>query len=350
MQSDDSAGNQSVLVKIKLLLGKGAFPGASIFTGPEGAGKYETAVRAARALNCLAPEKPDGEGCGECLSCRKLDPQGEIKHLDVLAIRPEGRWFKIDQVRHIRREIYYRPYEGKKRVFILVQADRMTVEAANALLKVLEEPPEHAHFILLCSSFLSLLPTIRSRCLCFRFGPVPLESIVAWTEEMNGMNRSRARVMASLVRGNQLLARDFNWDDFSVDREKIFTLLALVLEKEDPVALMDYLHFTTNDRDALEGLTRLLVTVIRDIMAIKCGAEKKLIFHSDLYQKLSSFARHLDREEISGFLEKSLATEKAFNRNINKKIAFESLLLAFFRRHERETKSVRQARFSQGDG
>ena len=124
MQSDDSAGNQSVLIKIKLLLGKGSFPGAAIFTGPEGAGKYETAVRAARALNCLAPEKPHGEGCGECLSCRKLDPQGEIKHLDVLAIRPEGRWFKIDQVRHIRREIYYRPYEGKKRVFILVQADK----------------------------------------------------------------------------------------------------------------------------------------------------------------------------------------------------------------------------------
>ena len=333
--------NHTVRERIEYMLSSERFPGSAIFAGPEESGKNETAARVARFLNCLQPQKNRGEACGHCISCRKIDPRGEIKHLDVLVIRPEGRWFKVDQVRGVRREIYFRPFEGKKRVFILDRADRMTIESANALLKVLEEPPAHAHLILLCSSFLALLPTIRSRCLLFRFGAMPKDKIVSSLQERHNLDSSRASVVASLVRANRLHLSEFNWDDFSLVRDKILTLLHIALIKKDPVALLDYLDFTSQKRDELDDLTKTLITILRDVLALRCGTEIDFILHHDISDKLGAFSDGLHKEDISMFLEKALRMENNFNRNVNKKLAFETLFLSYYR-HRRDKEAGNQ--------
>jgi len=335
--------DQKIGERIQHLLRRGRFPGSAVFAGPDGSGKYETAVRTARALNCAEPDTETGESCGRCMSCRKIAPRGDLKHLDVRILRPEGRWFKIDQIRRVSREIYFRPYEGKKRIFILDKADKMTVESANALLKVLEEPPLYAHLMLLCSSFLALLPTIRSRCLLFRFGAMSGDKIAALLQQQEGLDPSRAEVSASLVRAVQLRLDGFRWDDFALNRNKILMLLDFVLLKRNPVALLDYLEYASLNREDMDDLTKILITVMRDILALRCGADSRAVLHKDLSADLRSMAEGLDYHDISRFLENALRAEKSYNRNVNKKLAFESLLLGYYRHfRDKEPRETRE--------
>jgi DNA polymerase-3 subunit delta' len=322
---------QKVKERIGQLLRSDRFPGAAVFAGPEASGKKEAALGVARYLNCGSPRKERGEACGTCLSCSKIEPGGDIRHLDVALIRPEGRWFKIEQVRRMRHEIYFRPYEGRKRIFILDQADKMTRESANALLKVLEEPPAHAHLMLVCSSFLALLPTIRSRCLLFRFGAMPMDTILASLEEAHDLDSSRARVAASLIRANQLQLKGFNWDEFALVRDRILMLLNAALVKKDPLMLLDGLDFVSLHREDLDDSTKMLITLLRDMLAERCGSSRDLAIHQDIFEELGALAEGFHRADISVFFEKALRTEKNFTRNVNKKLAFDSLFLGFYR-------------------
>lgn len=130
---------------------------AYMFYG-EGSLKRELALRFAQALFCKAVED---DACGECHDCRKVE---KLTHPDVKLLKPEGAVFKISQVRELRSEVSLRPYEGGRRVFILEECEKMNLPAANALLKVLEEPPPWTVLILLISHPSSLPPTVSSRC------------------------------------------------------------------------------------------------------------------------------------------------------------------------------------------
>lgn len=141
---------------------------AYLFTGPEGEAKSKMVLAFARALNC---EKGSDPFC-ECLSCRKI---GNRNHPDVrwMGEDEKSRSIKIEEVRTLIHEASLRPYEGKWKVFILKGAERLTLEAANALLKTLEEPPEHSVFILLAENKAHLLATIQSRSFEIRTPPTP---------------------------------------------------------------------------------------------------------------------------------------------------------------------------------
>jgi DNA polymerase III gamma/tau subunit len=163
------------------------------------------------------------------------------------------------------------------------------------------------------------------------------EKIISSLQERHHLDASRAGVVASLVRANQLQLSAFSWDDFSLARDKILALLHTALIKRDPVALLDYLDFTSHKRDELDDLTRTLITILRDVLALRCGTGTDFILHHDISDKLCVFADGLHREDISMFLEKALRLENNFNRNVNKKLAFETLFLSYYRyRRDRE--------------
>jgi DNA polymerase III delta' subunit len=170
--------------------------GAYLFFGPRGTGKLREAVALAKSLNCLSSKQPGGEACDHCISCKKIEGSN---HPDVRIIGPEDGEIRIDQIRKLQGDIFFKPLEGRKKVYILTEADRMTSQTANAFLKTLEEPPEGVHFILITEESQSLLPTLLSRCQKVRFhagtsfpptrdnpGPISREALLAALSEGGG--------------------------------------------------------------------------------------------------------------------------------------------------------------------
>src|SRR5215467_5183858 len=207
MPFSEFLGNSDVIRQMREMLARDRFPHAVILAGPEGIGKYTLSLMLARAMNCLQPPETDGlpDYCGVCSNCRRIGEAANLEalcaeavearevmrdtdkretrifvqtHPDVLVIPPDPpqMMIKIDQVRHVINTIHYRPAEARWRVFIFTDS-AFIKEAANALLKILEEPPEYATIFLLARNPGDLLPTVRSRCVPFRLKPLSTAEI-----------------------------------------------------------------------------------------------------------------------------------------------------------------------------
>lgn len=193
---------------VKAMLGRalagGRLAHAYLFHGAPGLGKASMAAALAAAANCTggAAEAARG-GCGRCASCRRVAAGA---HPDVIWISPASASIRIDQVRALIREAHLRPYAGRRRVFILREADRLTEEAANSLLKTLEEPPADALLILITAFPDALLSTIRSRCQQIPFRPVDPDT-VSEVLRAEGVGEAEAAALAVLSGGNPGLAR-----------------------------------------------------------------------------------------------------------------------------------------------
>ena len=181
---DRIVGNERARAVLLRMLAQRRVPGALIFAGEEGVGKFEFAIELARALNCRTPRGI--EGCGVCSACKRIpnfappptnkDDFGKniswSDHPDVALVRTEKAVVTVTQARIVERESNFRPQEGSARVFIIEEADKLNDASGNALLKTLEEIPPTAHLVLLTARPASLLPTIRSRCQLVRFAPL----------------------------------------------------------------------------------------------------------------------------------------------------------------------------------
>src|SRR5688572_21148723 len=166
-----TAGHQRLFALLARAIARDTLPPSLLFAGTAGIGKRRTAVAVAKTLNCLAPRKSgvfEIDACGECASCRRI---ARGVHADVIVLEPgDTGSIKTDQVRDIIDRANYRPFEGRRRVVIVDEADALIDAAQNALLKTLEEPPPTSVFILVSSMPDVLLPTFRSRCRPLRFG------------------------------------------------------------------------------------------------------------------------------------------------------------------------------------
>ncbi|MDP6685323.1 MAG: DNA polymerase III subunit delta', partial [Candidatus Omnitrophota bacterium] len=174
MSFENIIGQHRAIRAIENIISQGQLRGSYLFLGPDGVGKRTVALELAKAINCEAPLETK-DTCS-CASCKKITSGN---HPDVFLISPEGASYsiKIAKVRDIIYQASLKPYEGKKRVFIIDDALEMTEEAQNALLKVLEEPPERHIFILVASKVAGFLPTVISRCRILKFHPVKQSEI-----------------------------------------------------------------------------------------------------------------------------------------------------------------------------
>src|SRR6267143_3294951 len=207
MAFSDFHGNAETIHRLRDMLGRDRFPHAVVVSGSPGSGKYTLALMLAQTLNCLAPIKTEGlpDFCGKCANCTRIAQATDLDarfaeavearenlreadkketrvfvqtHPDVLIVPPDPpqMMIKVDQVRRVIETIYYRPSEGKERIYIFTDSAFMK-EAANALLKVLEEPPDFATLFLLTENSGQLLPTIRSRCITLRLAALSVEEL-----------------------------------------------------------------------------------------------------------------------------------------------------------------------------
>jgi DNA polymerase-3 subunit delta' len=181
-------GQQQAIGLLTTLLRKGHIPHALVFTGIDGIGKQTTAQAFAMACNCDDPQPFSASSsetspatrinaCGQCRSCRRILSDN---HPDILHIRPSGNMIRIAVIRDLIQQLTIKPFEQGKRVVIIAGSDTMNMEASNALLKVLEEPPENTLLILTAQQTADLLPTIVSRCQQIRFSPLPRDVLIGF--------------------------------------------------------------------------------------------------------------------------------------------------------------------------
>src|ERR1700731_4756876 len=249
MGFSDFYGNSEAVRQLRDMLARNRFPQAVILAGPAGSGKYTLALMLARAMNCLAPVTSNGlpDFCGQCSNCVRIAQAEDLDarfaeavetreglreadkkdtrlfvqtHPDVLVIPPDPpqMMIKVDQVRRVIETIYYRPAEARERVYIFTDSAFMK-EAANSLLKVLEEPPEFATIFLLSENAGELLPTIRSRSMIFTLTALPVEEVDRYLAEQRPEWKPPQRALvARLCEGALGRARTFDLDAYVAAR------------------------------------------------------------------------------------------------------------------------------------
>lgn len=262
----DIAGQQRAIGFLRRLLKNGAVPHAFLFSGTAGVGKLDAARQFAKALNCLGPK--DYDSCGGCGSCRKLE---EGLHPDVVRIRSEGVFIRLEQVRELIKRFRFRPFEGKYRVVIIEDAHRLNESAANALLKMLEEPPEANVFILLAPESQLLLPTIVSRCSQIRFQPLDDEIVAQRLADEGGLSPDRAEAIARVAAGSMEKARWFSEEDRAEGWRKIIEKL----ENLDRISILDFFEMVSDWAGTCETAEQDLEFIklwIRDIILYRFGA------------------------------------------------------------------------------
>src|SRR5436305_6931134 len=224
-------GNDEVKDSLRRLLATGRTTGSLLYTGEEGIGKKLFALEIAKAFNCrnrigadnqTKDQRPKTQvltldSCDECSSCKRLarsafapfgkddDDKNRLiwsEHMDVAMVRPYKNIIRVPVMRELENEANFRPFEGAARVFIIEDADYMNDQAANALLKTLEEPPPTTHLILTTPNPMALLPTIRSRCQVIRFAPLAASEIEQFLIEAKDVEAADARLLSHISNGS----------------------------------------------------------------------------------------------------------------------------------------------------
>jgi DNA polymerase-3 subunit delta' len=197
MGLNDIFGQERAKRFLKQLLSLDKLPHAVLFSGMKGIGKVALAREFAKLLNCLNPQNCDA--CDACASCIKIR---DGHHPDLVWVKSDGAYIKLDQVRSLKQRLSFRPFEGKWRIVIIEDAQDLREEAGNALLKLLEEPPKQNLFILTALEPQMLLPTIVSRCCHVRLQPLEETWIERYLLDTQGLAPSHARKIAAMAEGS----------------------------------------------------------------------------------------------------------------------------------------------------
>jgi len=320
-------GNSRVKTILSKSLQRNRVPHSLLFIGPDGVGKKEMALVVAKALNCLQKTE---NSCEECTSCVAINKKN---FPDVMEVSPQKDVIKIEQMRLLKSTTYLKPMVGKKRVFIISNAEKMREEASNSLLKILEEPPSFSHIFLLTDNPYLILPTIKSRCQVLTFAPVFKEDIEKVLLE-KGYDAEKARVISLVVHGNLRYALSLDWDDLQEKRQKAWQVFHALIKKENAsVFLKEFSSSRFLERQDLEQIFEILSSFCRDIVLFKEEGDLSHLMNPDYGQDLRETSRHLSLEQALDFLSKIDYSLYALQKNLNVNLLMSSLFSHFMEKH-----------------
>jgi DNA polymerase-3 subunit delta' len=361
MGFSDFYGNPDVVRRLRELLARDRFPHAVILAGPAGSGKYTLALMLAKAMNCLEPGLSDGlpDLCGHCSNCSRIAQSEELAartseaveareamreadkrdtrifvqtHSDVLIIPPDPpqMMIKVDQVRRVTETIYLRPGEGKERIYIFTDSAFLR-EAANALLKVLEEPPGFATIFLLTTNAGALLPTIRSRSMLITLNALPAEEIERYlAQNCPAWNGKERALVARMAEGAVGRARSFDLAAYRAARQQAWIMLNSALRGGDHAALFqvtESYRAGAEGRDKIERLVRMLYSLLRDLLYLNSGAGE-LIRNLEIEGELKKLAQSADFAWISEADERLADVERGLRRNLQRSLSLDAFVAA----------------------
>lgn len=299
---------------------------AYIFAGPAGTGRSETAAAFAQALQCQQYQE---DACGECDACRRASAG---THPDIRWIEPAAgkQSVGIDQIRDVRREAAYGPYEAGCKVFIVRPAETMLAEAQSSLLKILEEPPPRVTFVLISESAQSLLPTVTSRCQLVRFNLVPVAQIERALRVRYEIEPVRARVLAALSGGR--VARAAQWarrpDEALADRDNVVGLVVRA-EREGLLGMLEASERLAKDKDRLADLLDIALLWYRDVIVWKEVADETLLVNLDRRDEIADLGSKMDTRALRRRLAAIEEAKAALRRNVNARLALDAMFLRF---------------------
>lgn len=300
---------------------------AYLFHGEDRIGKRLLAVRVAQALLCDVVSNP-ADGCGACRSCVQIEsrshPDFNVIHPDPEQTTPQ---IKIEQIRDLEQQIIYRPLIGDRKICLIDDADRMTIGAANALLKTLEEPPDHSLFLLVSGRAFALPATIRSRCQTLRFAAPAQTQIEAALILRRNLSPADARFLAILSEGRIGEALDSDVEAMKSRQHEYSTLLA-------PSALYSISHLlntaetlSKTDRagEALAWLQRWL----RDILTVAVGGAIDHVLDLDRREMFATLAENVHVDALIDLLQHIDELQRQSTRNLNLHMALENVFIRF---------------------
>mgnify|MGYP000583811109 CR=1 FL=1 len=296
MPFGDIKGHRVALDLLTGDLRSGKLAGAYFLSGQEGLGKFFAARTFAKAINCLSFE---ADSCGSCSSCRKIDKQ---EHPDVHFLEPEGasEALKIESVRQMQQKISLRPYEGKKTVVVIREAHTLTSEAANALLKTLEEPPQHAVFILTSSRQALMFKTIVSRCRLVRFAPLQRHALEEILRDDFSVPQPRAHFLAYFSEGR--IGHALALRESSLLEQKNRIIDEFIFSSQGQAG-------SVKERQDARVVLNVLATWFRDLYLVKTGLPHSELINLDRRDELLGFINRYGwsaLERIIGSISESL--------------------------------------------
>lgn len=320
-------GHARNLERLRRCLASGRVSHAYLFVGPEGIGKSTVAKAFACALTC--PEEP-GEGCGECPSCRRIVSGS---HPDVHIVEPEGQAVKIEQVRDLQEAVAFRPALAPRTVAVLPRAERMTPQAANALLKTLEEPPGETVIVLVSPTPSLLPPTVVSRCELIAFAPIPAEELAGILVARRGMSREAASLAAAMASGRVGLALEADLGELKALRNKALEFLKAATE--GPATVIEWSQAWFDEqrrgRSSLKAsgleLSQALLGLTRDLVVSASGERKRLI-HPDLADRYGSLPAVRTTAQAAEAFKAVQEAQGHLARNLNPQLVCEAMGLA----------------------
>jgi DNA polymerase-3 subunit delta' len=317
---------------------------AYLLVGPTGVGRRTLALAFAQLVNC---ERPDGDACGECGPCRKIASGNhpDVRILDIAHgafLETPGKEYKgkeipIDQIRALRQDAAFPPYEGKRKVYIIADAERMSASASNSLLKVLEEPTARVTFMLSAESSVALLPTIVSRTQLVRCTFLRAEDIERALVERHGISPERARVLSVLADGR--LGRALEWarsERRLEARERLLDLLP-TLEGGDLLARLDAADTLLKEAqqaqhgegDLLPELLDLAEYFYRDVLVWKQLAQPALLTNRDRQDQIERLASGFSDAALGARIAAIEEAKEALKGNGHPRLVLERLFLSF---------------------
>lgn len=364
MSFADFHGNSETVVRIREMFARDRFPHAVILSGAEGAGKYTLAQMIAKALNCLERPTTDGvpDYCGHCQNCVRIAQADDLEarfaeavetreamretdkreariliqsHPEVMIVPPDPpqMLIKVGQVREVISSVYYKPVEARHKVYIFTEASFMK-EAANSLLKVLEEPPEYATLILLATNPGELLPTIRSRCVSFALGALPVSELEsALASRRKDLKPAQRELIARLANGAMGKALSFKLEQYTEARDAALTVLRTATLGGDHTALFkvtETYRAGAEGRDKTDQLLRTLYALLEDLLMLKSGAPE-LVRNVDIQAELGRMSQSLDFEWIIRAAQGLADVERGMRRNLLRSLSLDAFATALER-------------------
>ena len=305
----------------------GNIPHALLFTGIGGVGKRSTASLFSKACNCEAltsgvPSSAlDGIPCCRCRPCLKIESGN---HPDIIHIAPSRNIIKISQIRDLCHTLSMKPYEAKMRVVMISEAQHMNLEAANALLKILEEPPEQTVIILTALNTVQLLPTIVSRCQEIRFGPISRNNLIRLLCDKQGAETTVAGMIAAMANGSISKAVAMSDDRWIRHRDWLIQELE-TLGSGSIRRVMAIAEKLSSRKDQLSDDLEVILTWLRDLWMVRIDPEK--IVNIDRTDAIRSISGSIPPSALLSKITAVQNSQKALQTHTNLRLLLENLML-----------------------
>lgn len=302
---------------------KGRISHAYLLQGERGTGKEAIALLMAKSLFCL--DKQGVEPCNDCNNCKRISSGN---HPDVHWIEPEGLSITKDQVNHLQKEFSYSGMESNQKVYVIKDADTMTVNASNSLLKFLEEPSKQTTAMMLTENSGSIISTIRSRCQVIDLKPLnPIEFQKQLTAE--GMKANDAVLMSALTNSLNDAFEQVEDEWFAEARSRVLQLIEMLSSKSENVYLFLHSHWLTHFKDRKQqdrGLD-LLLLALRDVLYYHIGNEKVMTVFKSGDALLEKSAIAFSQANLSEILNLILQSKRKIKQNVQQTLVMEQLIL-----------------------